>query len=142
MLRETMRIIPFYLSLIISGEVLALSCITPPLNEQVKESKDIFIGEISRVISVEELASTELWPYDAEVKVRVELYVLDVIRGEERTSQIVAFSYKPKIGEKYIIFDKSAFSSNCDISLSTTVESAGLLLEILDYDAAQNRHYQ
>jgi hypothetical protein len=114
-----------------------LSCGIPPLEERLARSSDIFIGKINNVISVKYVEPSAWGP---KVEVTAELRVSEIIRGSEREYQIVRFSFSPKKSEKYLIFNNSAYSNKCNISLSTELKNADSYIEILASKEAKALH--
>jgi len=122
---------------LISTKSAALSCGYPPLEEQLANTYDIFIGEVTEIRSIEDQEGG-LW--DPTEIFTAELRVIEVIRGEARQSEIIKFSFKPIVGDKHIIFDRSAYSARCNTSLSTHIGNAKKYLDILRTKQAQDMH--
>ncbi|WP_339618186.1 hypothetical protein [uncultured Gilvimarinus sp.] len=129
-----MKYIVLIFTLLTSNNVLALSCIFPDKESSVKDSKDIFVGEVVEIISSKKVENDDPWDANHEIIARLKAH--EIIRGDAKTFQNVRFSEKVSAGEHYIIFDKSAYSSWCSISLSKKLEDAGWYLKILNYESS------
>ncbi len=128
-----MKIVFLIILFTTSLNAFALKCAVAGINDVLESSSDIFIGEISEVVSDKKIVTRS--PWDAEVEVVGKLKVLEIIRGTDRQYQDVIFSYKIKPGEKYLIFNSSAFSSMCTISHSTALENAAPYLKYLNVES-------
>ena len=119
--------------LITSTNTYALKCDIPETNIILQNTSNIFIGEVTKIVSSRTIVNNI--PWDAEIEIVAKLKILEIVRGVERKYQNVLFSNFTTLGEKYIIFDNSAYSSMCMTSLSTRLDSAGPYLKTLNFES-------
>lgn len=133
---HTMKYLVMIFSSLLAFNACALSCARQLTEEVISASQDIFVGKVIEIISTEKIETD--FPWDAEQRIQAKLRVLDVLRGKQRDTQLVDFSRDVAVGEQYLIFDNSAFSSMCTFSLSTKLEKAGDLLEMIRSQAGSS----
>lgn len=117
-----MKLISIILLIIYSSLSHSLKCSNrQSIEERVSNANDIFVGQVTSIKTVEKLKAANRWP--AKVKAQVDLKVIEVLKGNERKTQLVKFSYKPEIGGQYIIFNNNAFTSGCYMNYAYKYDS-------------------
>ncbi|VAW81552.1 hypothetical protein MNBD_GAMMA12-2508 [hydrothermal vent metagenome] len=125
-----MKYIIVFISFIVSNNTYSLDCSHPPIKDEIQSSRVIFVGRVDKIISSTEIVNNN--PWDAERKIVASLKVLKNYKGKTNEYQVVDFSYRIAVGQKYLIFDNSAFSSMCVMrSLSSKLKDSGMYLKII-----------